>query len=162
LIALNVRPKPASLSRIITDIDPQHIAIMAISGFFGLFTGTLVVTHFRLICLNLSTLEHVKLVHMQETEAALLGQMFSCWEFGEKGRTKREWDEQWGDLNTEGNIWWLGSSRKNWESVMGENIWGWFLPIGRPESDGLEYPINPRFDRDGRWRRRSEWPEEFR
>jgi palmitoyltransferase len=36
------------------------------------------------------------------------------------------------------------------------------VPIGRSASDGLDYPINPRFDNDGRWRRRPEWPEELR
>ena len=36
------------------------------------------------------------------------------------------------------------------------------VPIGRSLSDGLAYPVNPRFHPDGRWRRREEWPEELR
>lgn len=36
------------------------------------------------------------------------------------------------------------------------------VPIGKSEGDGLTYPTNPRFDADGRWRRRSEWPAELR
>ncbi|KAJ7819239.1 DHHC palmitoyltransferase-domain-containing protein [Mycena leptocephala] len=36
------------------------------------------------------------------------------------------------------------------------------VPIGSPLGDGLHYVPNPRFDPDGRWRRRSEWPAELR
>ncbi|KAJ7896931.1 hypothetical protein B0H13DRAFT_2338029 [Mycena leptocephala] len=36
------------------------------------------------------------------------------------------------------------------------------FPIGAPLGDGLHYVPNPRFDADGRWRRRSEWPAELR
>ena len=59
---------------------------------------------------------------------------------------------------------------------MGKNWLGWIcesstffrflmndvVPIGRSLSDGLAYPVNPRFHPDGRWRRREEWPEELR
>lgn len=68
---------------------------------------------------------------------------------------------------------------------MGKNPWGWVceyfffhfggylrivlilatsvpVPIGKPEADGLEYPTNPRFTPDGRWRQRAEWPAELR
>lgn len=78
----------------------------------------------------------------------------------------------------------MGSPRANWEYRMGLNLWGWFreykqivcymfrfilrnlrllsVPIGRSEGDGLTYPVNPRFDADGRWRRRKDWPPELR
>ena len=36
------------------------------------------------------------------------------------------------------------------------------VPIGRSEGDGLTFPVNPRFDADGRWRRRKDWPPELR
>jgi len=36
------------------------------------------------------------------------------------------------------------------------------VPIGRGMSDGTSYPVNPRFDDQGRMRRRSEWPENLR
>lgn len=36
------------------------------------------------------------------------------------------------------------------------------VPVGRGLSDGLTYPVNPRFDAEGRWRRRADWPEELR
>ena len=68
---------------------------------------------------------------------------------------------------------------------MGRNIWWWFrecrvpasniehrltvyyvahllVPIGHSLSDGKTYPVNPRFDSDGRWRRRAEWPPRLR
>jgi palmitoyltransferase len=79
-------------------------------------------------------------------------------------------------------MWWLGSKRENWEAVMGRNIWWWFreprlqhltlsldrlfmlllVPIGHSLSDGETYPVNPRFDSEGRWRRRAEWPSGLR
>ena len=36
------------------------------------------------------------------------------------------------------------------------------VPIGGPEGDGLTYPTNPRFDREGVMRRRGMWPKELR
>lgn len=36
------------------------------------------------------------------------------------------------------------------------------VPIGRRASDGLEYPLNPRFGPGGIWRPREQWPEELR
>lgn len=46
-------------------------------------------------------------------------------------RTVKSWDEEWGKLKTEGNIWWLGSPRKNWEQTMGKNPWGWIREWSR-------------------------------
>lgn len=130
---------------------------------FGLFTGALVVTHTRLILYNLSTVEHISIMEKNDSESYLLSEAFSWFQFSAKARTKRAWDAEWGNWNTEGNIWWMGSARKNWESVMGTNVWWWFLPIGKSgEGDGLDYPVNARFDEGGRYRRRSEWPEELR
>lgn len=79
----------------------------------------------------------------------------------EKRRMKREWDEEWGKIGKEGNLWWLGSGEKGWVDVMGSNPLGWFLPIGQSLNDGMTYPVNPRFDEQGRWRRRIEWPKEL-
>lgn len=36
------------------------------------------------------------------------------------------------------------------------------VPVGRGLSDGLTFPVNPRFDEEGRWRSRADWPEELR
>ena len=97
-------------------------------------------------------------------------------------RIQKQWDAEWGKIGTEGNLWWLGSRRANWEATMGRKKWGWIrmcsrrlgiaftkmrlplliVPIGRSLGNGLTYPVNPRFDRDGRWRRRAEWPDGFR
>lgn len=40
-----------------------------------------------------------------------------------KARKRREWDEDWGALSTEGNIWWRGNPHTEWIDVMG----GWWL-----------------------------------
>lgn len=83
---------------------------------------------------------------------------------GFKGRKalRERWDEEWGRIGKEGNLWWLGSGRANWEAVMGHNPWTWFLPIGDTSRAGLDYPLNPRFDERGRWMRRRDWPLELR
>ncbi len=36
------------------------------------------------------------------------------------------------------------------------------VPVGHSDEDGVTYPTNPRFDREGRWRPRKEWPVELR
>lgn len=36
---------------------------------------------------------------------------------------------------TEGNIWWLGSARKNWEQVMGTNPLLWFRELTATKND---------------------------
>lgn len=43
-----------------------------------------------------------------------------------KGRTRQRWNQEWGRIAKEGNIWWLGGDRENWESVMSKNKWWWF------------------------------------
>lgn len=80
----------------------------------------------------------------------------------EKRRIRQRWDDEWGSIAKEGNIWWLGSGMKGWVDVMGSNRWGWIFPIGRSQSNGLTYPVNPCFDDQGRWRRRIDWPPELR
>ncbi len=32
------------------------------------------------------------------------------------------------------------------------------VPVGGSFTNGLDFPRNPRFTEDGRWRRRAEWP----
>ncbi|KAF8636073.1 hypothetical protein AX17_003780 [Amanita inopinata Kibby_2008] len=143
------------------DVDPQRIVIIALAGLFALFNWTLTVSHILLITKSQTTVESMVIHRMKEQEVDALARAFSCWDIRGRRRTRKEWDREWGDLDTEGNIWWMGSRRKAWEDVMGSNIWGWLLPIGRGLSDGLSYPVNSRFDADGRWRRRSEWPAEL-
>lgn len=157
LIALN-----AQASHVNKDVDIPQLVVIVLTGLFALFTLGLGVTHTYLIMLNLTTVEDYGIKSMQERESYTLSQMFPWWNLKAKKRTRRAWDEEWGGLKTEGNIWWLGSWRTNWEQVMGKNPWGWIFPIGHSEADGLSYPINPRFTPDGRWRRRTEWPAELR
>ncbi|EMD30904.1 hypothetical protein CERSUDRAFT_100876 [Gelatoporia subvermispora B] len=143
------------------DLDAQEIVIVALAALFALFTFALLASHVYLIMLNQTTVESLGVRRMKEREKHVLGRMFAWYEIGARRRTKKQWDAEWGNPNTEGNIWWLGSRRKNWESVMGTHIWEWFLPLGCSPANGLAYPVNPRFDEDGRWRPRKEWPKEF-
>jgi len=143
----------------ISDLDPQMIVIIALAGLFALFTSTLVVTHVHMILKGQTTVESMGIRSMRERESATLQRAYSWWEFGARKRTIKEWDHEWGALSTEGNIWWMGSE---WFSVMGSNAFGWVFPIGRSLDDGLSYSVNPRFDEEGRWRRRDEWPEALR
>ncbi|PFH50212.1 hypothetical protein AMATHDRAFT_145711 [Amanita thiersii Skay4041] len=144
------------------EIDPQKVVIIALAGLFAIFTGTLTIAHTLLMLKSQTTIESMIIQGMKRRESESLNKAFSCCDFRGKWHIRREWDMEWGDLDTEANIWWLGSKRKGWEDVMGLNKLGWLLPIGRSLNDGLTYPVNPRFDDDGRWRRRSEWPSELR
>jgi palmitoyltransferase len=103
-------------------------------------------THIRLICLNQTTVESLTAHDMRERERVALGRLHSWYQFrsesvhqthdcsddvsalfySQKKETKKRWDAEWGKIDTEGNLWWLGSSRANWESVMGKNVWWWF------------------------------------
>ncbi|KAI5122661.1 hypothetical protein M0805_007921 [Coniferiporia weirii] len=151
----------------LTKIDAQQIVIIALSGLFSLFTVVLLAAQIRLILINQSSVESLIISGMREREREIIGQLAPLCDWGTNVHKKRsairkQWNEEWGTLHTEGNIWWLGSPHANWEYRMGKNRWGWFLPVGRSEGDGLTYPVNPRFDAEGRWRRRSEWPPELR
>jgi palmitoyltransferase len=59
-------------------------------------------------------------------------------------------------------MWWLGTVRANWEQVFGPRMWTWFLPIGSTKDKGLDYPLNPRFNADGQWLPRRQWPSSLR
>jgi len=141
------------------DFDPQYIVIIALSVLFAILTTILLISHVLLIWSGQSTVENIHMHEIQARESRALDRAFSWWDCGAKRRMRREWDEEWGDMSTEGNLWWLGSRREGWEDVMGKSVWGWFLPVGRSQSDGLTYPVNPRFDEEGRLRRRTEWPK---
>jgi hypothetical protein len=92
----------------------------------------------------------------------------------DKKRTRKSWDAEWGRIGKEGNLWWVDSSpddprsqqisgkRRQWEEVMGRSVWEWLLPIGNTQQKGFDYRPNPRFDANGRWRKRREWPPELR
>ncbi|KAG1732653.1 DHHC palmitoyltransferase-domain-containing protein [Suillus paluster] len=143
-------------------INPQHIVVVALSAFFGIFCCLMFLTHVHLIMLNQTTVESLGFRNMKEREQDNLARMHRCYDFGAKRRTRQRWDKEWGRIDKEGNLWWLGSNRANWESVMGKNVWWWFLPVGHGLEDGLHYPPNPRFDKQGRLMRRREWPSDLR
>ncbi|KAH6907326.1 vacuole protein [Coprinopsis sp. MPI-PUGE-AT-0042] len=142
--------------------NPQQIAVIALAGVFGLFTMSLSVSHIYLTLRGQTTVESMHVTSMKKREAEQLRRAFSWWQIGAKQRMLKEWDREWGKLDTEANIWWMGSRRREWEAVMGKNWLGWILPIGKSESDGLDYPVNPRFGPEGKWRRREQWPAELR
>ncbi|KAL5525073.1 hypothetical protein ACEPAF_8942 [Sanghuangporus sanghuang] len=142
-------------------IDPQILVIIALSAFFSLFTSVLLGAHIRMIVFNETSVESLGVSHMRERESEILTRIVSCWNCPKRRAKRKEWDWEWGELHTEGNIWWLGNAKANWEYRMGKSWIGWILPVGKSEGDGLTYPTNPRFDRDGRWRRRHEWPPEL-
>ncbi|RXW18095.1 hypothetical protein EST38_g7766 [Candolleomyces aberdarensis] len=145
------------------NVNPQQLVLVALSALFALFTFSLTVTHIYMIMLGQTTVENMQIQTMKRREDGQLGKAFKWWEFRGKRQMLKEWDREWGSLDKEGNIWWVGGRRREWEAVMGKNMLGWILPIGKSPNDGLDYPVNPRFEpSSGRWRRRDEWPEELR
>ncbi|POY74866.1 hypothetical protein BMF94_2139 [Rhodotorula taiwanensis] len=145
-------------------VDGQQIAVIALSFFFLFFTSSLLSQHTGLILRNMTTIEQIGLARMRQRERAALTSEYGFWGFKAKRDTRREWDKQWGRPSQEGNLWWLGSKRANWEMVFGQEKLGWFLPIpARPSmDDGLHYVPNPRFSPEGYWRERRFWPAELR
>ncbi|KAI0354250.1 zf-DHHC-domain-containing protein [Trametes cingulata] len=158
LIGLNAH---AASSRPSFEIDGQHVAIMVLSGLFVIFTVALLATHVDLICSGQSTVESLSVRRMREREDRVLKRLHAWWDVKSRRKTRKEWDEEWGRVGKEGHPWWLGSARRNWEATMGDRVWMWFLPIGKSPDDGLNYQLNPRFDSEGRWRPRREWPREL-
>ena len=95
------------------------------SFLFIWFTVALLATHARLITMNWSTVEQLNTSRMKERETRVLSRLHAWYQFDAKRRTKQEWDEQWGRIGKEGNLYWLGSARKNWEAVMGDKWYQW-------------------------------------
>lgn len=131
-----------------TPIDPQHLVIIALSGLFAIFTWVLLGSQLYLISINATTVEHLGMERMHERERSVLAKMVrrpcSCTkepDFGagyglptsrssvnvlvSRRRIVKQWDTEWGKIETEGNLWWLGSKRANWEATMGRNKLGW-------------------------------------
>ncbi|KAG6899623.1 hypothetical protein C0993_008565 [Termitomyces sp. T159_Od127] len=269
------------------------------SGLFAVFTTVMQCSHFRLIWHGQTTVESMGAHRMRRREKQAMNDVIGYWailcgfpelasvhvtyslsSISAKRRKTRSYDEEWGRITHEGNIWWLGSGSKGWVDVMGRDVCGWFfvghevlprqpgqgrltwrygglpglarqnrrpvetaspicgrnaqsslsymlgasllqagakrlrartgcrgfvdtsmchvrfqirvdsewhlhtctrllsiylcylcieadrfthtVPIGRSLNDGLTYPVNPRFDAQGIWRQRAEWPEELR
>ncbi|KAF8751568.1 DHHC palmitoyltransferase [Rhizoctonia solani] len=142
-------------------LDGQEIAVIALAGLFTMFTASLTAGHTRLLIINATTVESLGFSRTKEKDKASLEMAFSFWQCREKHQTRKRWDQEWGRVEREGNLWWLENARTNWEQVMGHKVYEWFLPIGKSPNNGMNYPVNPRHDPDGRWRPRSQWPVEL-
>ncbi|KAG6811505.1 hypothetical protein H0H92_007107 [Tricholoma furcatifolium] len=104
----------------------QHDGIVKPSGLFAVFTVGMVFTHVRLIWSGLTTVESIQGTQMRQREERAMNEVIGYWAFGAKRRKVRSYDEEWGRIGLEGNIWWLGNGGEEWVSVMGTNVWGWF------------------------------------
>ncbi|EIW76567.1 zf-DHHC-domain-containing protein [Coniophora puteana RWD-64-598 SS2] len=124
-----------------SELNPQHIAVIVLTGLFGIFSFMMTLTQIRSLMLNQTTVESLNFRAMREREQATLSHMYAWYQIRAKRRTVKEWDQEWGKTGTEGNLWYLGSEKENWEI-----------------HDGMDYPPNPRYDSQGRQRRRKEWP----
>ncbi|KAF8920141.1 DHHC palmitoyltransferase-domain-containing protein [Mucidula mucida] len=144
------------------DLDVQQIVIIALSALFFIFTFSLFVSHCHLLYLSQSTVESMRDRTMKDRESHVMNDALGFCNLRTKQELKRSWDEEWGRIGKEGNMWWLESGRKGWEDTMGTWWVGWIFPVGRGLSDGLHYTPNPRFDQEGRWRRRKDWPTHLR
>ncbi|KAK7447090.1 hypothetical protein VKT23_014304 [Stygiomarasmius scandens] len=183
-------------------IDVQEIVIIALSALFFIFTAALLISHLHLLSLSQTTVESIQYRTLTEREDRKLAEVFGFCALRRKQRVKRAWDEEWGRIGKEGNLWWVGGGWKGLEETMGSlrrtkgNPWGWVawvLPVdvymgregrgeekrevvegngnqnrnggkGVKEKDmvGLCYEPNPRFDEQGVWRPRRDWPEQLR
>ncbi|KZV63525.1 zf-DHHC-domain-containing protein [Peniophora sp. CONT] len=139
-------------------VDAQQIVTIALGGLFSTFTGSLFGMHAVLVLMNMSTVEQLAVSSMKERERSVLSYEFRWTQFKAKRARQAEWDAEWGRIGREGHLWNVGSMRYHWEMVFGRNPWTWLLPIGRTPTDGLKWERNPRFDREGRWLPRREWP----
>lgn len=110
----------------------------------------------RLVLLNMTTVEQIRMQNMHERESSLLSEIVPCpctgscspsyaegrrWDADmpgvekqstpcgvvvERRKLRQEWDREWGRIEVEGNLWWAGSKKRNWVEVMGKNPLGWF------------------------------------
>ncbi|PWN35630.1 zf-DHHC-domain-containing protein, partial [Meira miltonrushii] len=153
-------------------IDGYMISLFPICAMFILFTTALIVTHTYLFIVNLSTIEHMGYERQKTREDILLdrwvvdsaeheGRPKPDWfaQIRARNAMKAKWAEQWGKPKTEANLFWLDVG-PNWREAMGDNVFGWFLPIGRGRNaNGLAYEANWRFGPQGEWTLRREWPK---
>jgi len=155
LLVLNV----SALNKLDVPVDPPQIVLVALSGFFTIFTVTLLFTQTHLIRRNMTTVEHLSVSSLRERQSAILSRKYPIYAVRARLKAQKAWEQEWGRPGLEGNIWWLGSASKNFESVFGKRKLFWLLPISNNANDGLDFPVNPRFDSTGRWRPRTEWPQ---
>ena len=108
------------------------------SALFSLFTVLLSLGHVRFLVRNQTSVESLSISYMRDRESETLSHLVPMCDWRapivhrRRETIRKEWDHEWGKLDTEGNIWWLGSARANWEHRMGKNPWGWFRAFTRP------------------------------
>jgi palmitoyltransferase len=140
------------------------------------------VTHWYYILHNVSTIESFAISDMRHAENVALNREYGMLHLKTKKNLVKNFDQEWGKLSTEANMWWLGDKKSNWKLVMGPKVLAWIRrssshltagynrlmrvnavppPKYRPD-DGLHYEVNPRRGPDGLWRRRTDWPAELR
>lgn len=120
------------------------------AALFALFTAPLLLSHIHLMMKGQTTVESMNARAQKDREGQALADAFRFWQirsvrhcfplsqlvgvierlsnavYREKRKTKQMWDEEWGSIDKAGNLWWLGSAKKGWLDVMGNNRWGWF------------------------------------
>jgi palmitoyltransferase len=93
---------------------------------FLLFTWSLLLAHLRYLLLNLTTVEEHIIQRVTRPEAEALADAYGPLALRKHREVRKQWDKDWGDPWTEGNPFWLGSYRANFEMVCGKNKLAWF------------------------------------
>jgi hypothetical protein len=83
------------------------------------------ITQATLIGTNLTTVEHLSVRSMRERERTVLSRMHGILSFRAKKQTMKDWNDDWGRIGKEGNIFWREGARENWRGVMGGEKLGW-------------------------------------
>jgi palmitoyltransferase len=110
-----------------THVDPQQIVLLVITFIFAIFTWGLHLAHVRYILLNLTTVEeNIIRSSVLDRESTVLAEAYGPLSIFKHHQVRKLWTQEWGSPYREGNPWWLGSMRANWEMVCGENKLAWF------------------------------------
>lgn len=70
---------PLDSDRPYPGVDAQQVVIIAFSGLFAVFTGSLLVAHTRLIMLNMTTIEDMGLSRVRARERSALDRVYGFW-----------------------------------------------------------------------------------
>ncbi|ODO08533.1 vacuolar protein [Cryptococcus wingfieldii CBS 7118] len=139
-------------------IDGQTVALVVVSGLFGLFTITMFITHVMLITSGRTTVESYASRDQLERENSLLQKEYGyLWHNLEKRKVRKRWKEEWGGTAVD-ERWKFGGKMDMWREEMGPGPLGWIFPIGKPLGDGQHYKSNPRFGPHGEWLLKKDWP----
>jgi len=103
----------------------QAFAVIGVCALFGFSMSGFAGVHYQLIWKNETTIENFD---------------------KERAESKARINRRLGRETTVGpyhNPYDLGSGRKNFEQVFGNNPWMWFLPVRSTPGDGLDFPTVP-------------------